>query len=450
MEYINRYLSGALVPISLAAVAIYYLIKLGMAPIRYPIVSLRAIFFGGDGAGTSSVRAVMVALAGTLGVGNIVGVATAISLGGPGAVFWMWVSAALAMILKYSEVVLAVLHRRKRGAEHHGGAMYYMKDHFSGLGHPRLGYIFCLVFTVFCLMNGASMGCMIQSNAIARSFEGTFGISRYICGAVVAFLSFVVFILNGKKIFSVCEKLVPLVSVLYIFMSLYVMIVGREGLEAVLADIFEGAFSLGSAGAGALGFFSSRALRYGTIRGLFSNEAGCGTSPIAHATADTDSPVRQGLFGIVEVFIDTVVVCTMTAFVILLHKDAALAHASDPIMMAMSAFSSVFGHPGEVLLSISVFLFAFATVICWGYYGRECIYFISASRRAERWYYLVYVMLAFFGAFVPLGGVWELADLAVGVMTLMNLAVLCGMSGEVREVTMLYYKNKRSFRRSSL
>jgi AGCS family alanine or glycine:cation symporter len=288
---------------------------------------------------------------------------------------------------------------------------------------------------------------MIQSNAISEAFKDTFGLSKQSMGFILAMLGIAVFFFNGKKIFALCEGLVPFASVLYIVMSLAVILPLSNRLPSVFKDIFESAFSFRSAGAGALGFLLSKALRYGTIRGLFSNEAGCGTSPIAHATASTDSPVEQGFFGIVEVFIDTMIVCTMTALVILLNFEHAGQYLGNPILMAFSAFSTSLGDFANVILSISVFLFAFATVVCWGYYGKECVYFINKTQTAEKTYYAFYILCIFFGSFISLDLVWELADFAVGGMTLMNLLVVSLMSGEVKKETEEYFKNKRASKR---
>ena len=446
MELINQYLSGTFVPFALVFCSFFFFVRLRGRPMRNLFTIIKSLFIKKEGSGVSPVRAVIFALAGTLGVGNIVGVASAIALGGAGAVFWMWISAFFAMILKYSEVVLALLHRRIRGDGFYGGAMYYMKDFFKSC--KKIGNIFTFVFAILCLINGFTMGCIIQSNAIVSSFASTFGIDEVLVGVLLAILSIIVFFFNGKKIFSLCEKLVPFVSLLYILMSLAVILPMKDKVPLVFGGILEGAFSFNSAGAGALGFLISRALRYGTIRGLFSNEAGCGSSPIAHATANTNSAVEQGFLGIFEVFIDTMLVCTMTAFVILLNWDSAAIYLSNPIMMAFAAFSRSLGDISNILLSVSVFLFAFATIVCWGYYGKECIYFLNPSKRAERIYYIFYITFIFIGSWISLDFVWELADFAVGGMTLMNLLIISLMSGEVKRKTDGYFEDIRYTKQS--
>ncbi len=439
MEYINRILSGTLMPLMLTLGALFFLLKLRGRPMSAPSTMLRALFKKKKGSGTSPLRAVIFALAGTLGVGNIVGVASAIALGGAGAVLWMWVSAALAMVLKYSEVLLAVRHRRIREGEYYGGAVYYIRDCFASRGKRTLGGIFALVFAVFCLANGFSMGCIIQSNAIASAAKTVLELDRILVGACLAVLGIIVLFFKGKKIFSLCEKLVPLVSVGYVIMSCTVIALSFDKMPSVLTEIIDGAFSFRSVGGGAFGFLVSDALRFGTIRGLFSNEAGCGTAPTAHATSNTDSPCEQGFLGIVEVFVDTMLVCTMTAFVILLSPASINSFSDDPIMMVFSAFSAALGSGSDVFLCISVFLFAFATVICWGYYGKECIYYLNKSKSAERIYYFIYIIFIFIGSVVSLEPVWQIADLAVGVMTLMNLLVLFLMRREITSETERYF-----------
>ena len=444
MESINKYLCGSIVPIALFIYSIFFFIKLRGKPMMTPGVIIKSAFTKKKKNGTSPIRAVIFALAGTLGVGNIVGVASAIALGGAGAVFWMWVSAFFAMILKYSEVVLALLHRRSRNGENFGGAMYYMKDYFHSRKRNIIAIIYSFVFSALCLVNGFTMGSVIQSNAIAQSFVATFKINPVLIGTLLAILSVVVFLFNGKKVFSLCEKLVPFVSVLYILMSFAVIFPSYDKLPSVIAEIFEGAFSISAVAGGGVGFLISNALRYGTIRGLFSNEAGCGTAPIAHATSNTDSPCEQGFLGIIEVFIDTILVCSVTAFVILLNKDVAFGFIENPMLMVYYAFSASLGSVSGVLLSISVFLFAFATIVCWGYYGKECVYFISKGNAKEKIYYLFYIFTVFLGSYISLDLVWQIADFAVGVMTLMNLFILGKMSGEIRKETLIYFKKRAS------
>ena len=447
MEFINKYLSGTALPIAILVCSIYFLVKLRGRPIVNPIAIVRSLFNKSNSNGVSPIKAVIFALAGTLGVGNIVGVASAISLGGAGSVFWMWISAFLAMILKYSEVVLAVKHRRTRNGENFGGAMYYMRDYFNSCKKHTLGYVLTLIFILLCLVNGLTMGCIIQSNAISEACKMTFGADGFAIGLILVIMSFTVFFLNGKKVFSICEKLVPFVSFLYIGMCLAVIAARYDKLPGVLEEIINDAFSFQSVGAGAMGFAVSKSLRYGTVRGLFSNEAGCGTSPIAHATANTSSPCEQGFLGVVEVFIDTMLVCTLTAFVILLNPKENFNYGNAPMMMVMNSFSNVLGNISNLLLSASVVLFAFATIICWGYYGRECVYYFNKSAKATKLYYILYIAFVFAGSIISLDLVWQLADFAVAGMTLINLSILVLMNKEIKTETESYFKKRASRRK---
>lgn len=448
METINKYLSGSIVPISIAVCAFLFLILLRGLPLAKPVQMMKLLFSKNSG-NSSSIRAVIFALAGTLGVGNIVGVASAVAMGGAGAVFWMWVSAFLAMILKYCEVVLAVIHRRTREGEYYGGAMYYMKDYFNSCHKFTRGTLFSLIFVVLCLLNAITMGCMIQSNSISTSLNTALGFDIKSVGAFVAVLSALVFFFKGKSLFSFCEKLVPFVSLLYIVMCLLVIFSSKGDIGRLLEKIITEAFDVKSAGAGALGFFISRAMRFGTVRGLFSNEAGCGTSPIAHATANTDSPCKQGLLGIIEVFIDTIVVCTLTAFVILKNEDIISQYANEPMLIVAKSFERELGGISVILLALCVFLFAFATIICWGFYGKECIYFFNKKRKAEKLYYAFYVAMIFFGAFVSMDLVWQIADFVVGSMVVLNLYVLWKLRAEIKRETFLCFEKRASRKGSS-
>jgi len=438
MERINAYLSGVILPIALLACSVFFIVRLSGAPFTHMSKFLSIMLKKRSGSGASPIRAVIFALAGTLGVGNIVGVASAISLGGAGALFWMWVSAFMAMILKYSEVVLAVKHRRKRNGDNYGGAQYYMTDLFALKGKSGVGVVFTLVFTALCLLNGFTMGGMIQSNTISEAFEITLEIPRGAVAIGVAITLIIVFLGNGKRIFSLCEKLVPFVSILYTLLCLAVIIKSYAQIPTVICEIISDAFNIRAAGGGALGFFMSRALRYGTIRGLFSNEAGCGTAPTAHATSDTDAPCEQGFLGMLEVFIDTIVVCTLTAFVLLLNKDCL--KLENPINTVLSAFELSLGEASGVLIALSLFFFALATIICWGYYGKECIYFVCKNCLAHRIYFVFFILAVSAGAYISLDGVWQAADLAIGLMTPMNLITLIFMNKEIVNETKQYFK----------
>lgn len=436
IEFLNTYVFGLAVPVLLIVAGVFFLFRLKFFHILHPSVILKTLCAKSDSDGMSPLRALSLALAGTLGVGNIVGVASAIYLGGVGSIFWMWISAAAAMLLKYAETVLALRHRR-RGDDgaYHGGAMYYIKDAFSAVGLGRVGGAVAAVFALLCIVNALSMGCVIQVNAVSRALLGVCNIETAFTGGVLAVLTAGVIIGGREGISRLTERLVPFMTVAYVVMSVAVMIIRADCVPSALCAIFEDAFRADSALGGVIGFVLSRGVRFGTMRGLMSNEAGCGTAPIAHAGSSAKCAAQQGIWGIVEVFVDTVVLCTMTAVVIIISLDEVSIYGTDPIMMTLRAYSSVLGGWSEYVMAAMVLFFGFATVICWAHYGMECVSYLSARsawRRTWQW-----AFIASYGAAVAVGAVtapdsvWGVADLALGAMTVINLAVICSMSGEV-------------------
>lgn len=443
MEMINQILSGVLVPLALVAFGLLFSVKLHGEPLRHSGQTLGRIFAEKGKGGRSQLGAVALALAGTLGVGNIVGVAGAIAAGGPGAVFWMWISALLAMVLKYGEVLLAVKHRRVRRGRRFGGAMYYMRDAFDSRGRAVLAGVFPTVFTVLCIINGFTMGGIIQADSASEAIAQALGVPKYLSAAAISIFALTVLLGGAEKIFSFCLKLVPLAAGVYMLMSFSVIIKSADGLGETFGDIVRDALTLRSAVSGVGGFVISKSLRYGTIRGLFSNEAGCGTSPMAHATADTDSPVKQGFLGVTEVFLDTVVFCTLTAFAVLLNREEALGAGEAPMLIVMRAFRADLGGIADVLVSGSVLLFALATVICWGYYGIECMRFLTGSEKYRGAYCVLYAAVIFVGSVFFSETAWEVSDLVIGLMTLMNLSTMYLLRNEIVEETKKYYKKEK-------
>ena len=393
--------------------------------------------------GISPFRAVTLALAGTLGVGNIAGVASSIAIGGFGSVFWMWVSAAVAMVLKYAEIVLAIRHRRLENDGYRGGASYYILDHLTTKGKRTPGKILGGFFAFLCIVNAITMGCVIQSNAISTSLEGVAGVPGWIVGAAVAILCAIVISGNAKWVSAFSEKTVPLMTIGYILLSVAVIVARSELIDDAIAVIFKDAFTFDSAAGGIIGFAISRGMRAGCMRGLMSNEAGCGTAPTAHAAAECSSPAAQGFWGIFEVFVDTILLCTLTALVIIvsvLGGGDAMAFASDPMMMAIKSFSSVLGSWSEYYMAISVLLFAFATIVCWAHYGKESVRFLTKKRSFSAVYVVLYSLFVFVGALTAPKSAWLAADLALGVMTVINLVVLFLMRKEIKEETDRFFK----------
>ena len=393
--------------------------------------------------GISPFRAVTLALAGTLGVGNIAGVASSIAIGGFGSVFWMWVSAAVAMVLKYAEIVLAIRHRRREGNEYRGGASYYILDFFVSKGKKTIGKILGGVFALLCIINALTMGCVIQSNAISTSFEGVTGLPTWIIGAILAILCVIVISGNAKWVSAFSEKTVPLMTVGYILLSVAVIAAKWELIDDALAAIFKDAFTFNSAAGGIIGFAISRGMKAGCMRGLMSNEAGCGTAPTAHTAAECSSPAAQGFWGIFEVFVDTILLCTLTALVIIvsvLGGGDAMAFSSDPMMMAIKAFSSVLGTWSEYYMVVSVLLFAFATIVCWAHYGKESISFLTKRTSFSAIYVILYSLSVFVGALTAPKSAWLMADLALGTMTIINLVILFLMRKEIKQETDRFFK----------
>ncbi len=438
LEIFNDRVISVLTPIMLMAAGLFFSFRLGFFYLRHPVKIIKSMLKRQKNDGISPFRAVTLALAGTLGVGNIAGVASSIAIGGYGSVLWMWVSAAVAMVLKYAEIVLSISHRRidRENGGYLGGAPYYIKDFFAARGKKVTGRAIGALFAVLCIVNSITMGCMIQSNAISTSFLGVLDFSPVIVGAAVAILSCIVISGNARFVSGFCEKTVPLMTLGYIALSVAVLAARWESVPDAFGLIFADAFSARSAAGGVLGFLVSRQLSAGTMRGLMSNEAGCGTAPTAHAAANTDSPARQGFWGIFEVFVDTILLCTLTALVIIVAGEGIVTQFSaDPMMMAIKAYSSVLGVWSEYYMCASVLLFAFATIVCWAHYGKESLRALTKKRAPVAVFVVLYALFVFVGAVSAPASAWLFADLALGIMTMINLPVLCLMSDEVKRET---------------
>lgn len=430
LEQINSVLSGAAVPLLLIPCGLFFCFRLRFFWILHPARTLRPLLAPARrSGGIPPRRALALSLAGTLGVGNIVGVSAAIYWGGPGAVFWMLVSAIAASALKYAETVLALRHRRTLpGGRHVGGAPYYIRDLFGAAGLPRAGAVLGGLFALLCLGNSLCMGCVIQVNAAAGALAGAWGTDTRVTGAVFALLA--LFIASGglKRISGAAAGLVPVMSAGFFLMSAAVLILRADALPNVVRLVFSDAFSGRSALGGVLGAVFSDALRHGVMRGLLTNEAGAGTSPLAHAAADA-APAEQGVLSIAEVTADTVILCSMTSAVILIGWDSAAVWGENSVMMTVSAYAAVLGSWAEQAISAAVVLFGFATVICQSFYGLECVSVLTrrsprAEKAARAAFVPVFALTCFFGASVPPASVWGISDLTLGLMTLINVTAL--------------------------
>ena len=396
-------------------------------------------------------QAVSTALAATVGTGNIAGVTGAICVGGPGAVFWMWISALFGMVTKYAEVVLAVRYReRNENGDWVGGPMYYIRN---GLG-KKFNWLACL-FCVLGALAAFGIGNMTQVNTIATSintaidsFGGTtaaytmelFGqtvpVSSLMVGAVVAMIVGMVLFGGIKRIGAVAELMVPVMAAVYIIASVIVVAFNFENLGNVFAMIFKGAFSADAALGGAFGITIMTTIQKGVGRGVFSNEAGLGSAPMAHASSSERDPVKQGLYGIFEVFMDTVVICTLTALTLLCGAADKIVWGQDAGAELISAsFSSVFGaQVGSMLVAVGISLFALSTILSWSLYGTRCCEFLLGST-AARVYQVIFVCVILVGATLKLGLVWNIADTLNGFMAVPNLVALLGLSPVVVKLT---------------
>ena len=379
----------------------------------------------------SPFQALTTALAATAGTGNIVGVATAIASGGPGAIFWMWVSAFFGMMTKYAEIVLAVKYRRRNEkGEFVGGPMYYIEQ---GLHMKWLARLFSVFGVCACF----GIGNMTQVNSIAGAMEDAFGVRPIVTGLVVAALTTMVLLGGITRIARVTEKFVPVMAVLYSAAAFAVVVMNWRALPEAVGLIFQRAFTPTAAAGGFLGSALANTIQKGVARGVFSNEAGLGSAPIAHAAADTDSAVRQGMWGIFEVFVDTIVMCTCTALVLL--TTGAWRTGADGAALTIAAFSMSFHEAAGGFLAFCIFFFAFSTLVSWGFYGEKCLEYLMGTTRWHMAFRAVFVAVILLGAVTSLEIVWQVADTLNGFMALPNLVALIFLSGSVVHETKAFF-----------
>ncbi len=382
-----------------------------------------------DPGAISQFQALATALAGTIGTGNIVGVATAITAGGPGAIFWMWISALVGMMTKYAENVLGNRYRyRDAQGKWVGGPMVYIE---RGLGCRWLA----VLFAVFCAAASFGIGNMTQANSISGALASSFGLSPLAVGIAVATLAGVVILGGIKRLASVTERLVPFMAVTYTLGGVLIICLNWRGIPAAFSAILSDAFTLRAAGGGAVGFILSDAVRYGVARGVFTNEAGLGSSVIVNSASNVKEPVRQGMWGIFEVFFDTIVMCTITALAILTSGAHLL--GGDGAELAIAAFSSGFGRFGGVFITLAVCCFAFATILGWSYYGERAVDYLFGAR-ARIYYRLCFIGMTVVGCVGSLQLVWSVSDTFNGLMALPNLIAVLLLSPEVFAATRDY------------
>jgi len=378
----------------------------------------------------SHFQALMTALAATVGIGNIVGVATAISLGGPGAVFWMWMTGLVGMVTKYSEAVLAVKYREKGEHGMRGGPMYYLA---KGAGLPWLGTL----FAIFTALAAFGIGNMTQANATAKIFQSTFNIDPLVTGLVLMVLTALVILGGIRSIGRFTSFLVPFMIIGYVAASLFVLAMNAAEIPHAFGLIFYHAFNPAAATGGFAGATIAAAMRYGIARGVFSNESGLGSAPIAAAAARTNDPVKQALVSMTQTFIDTLVVCTMTALVIL--TATRWMDGVSPAELARSSMAETLGHTGTLIVALATALFAYSTLIGWNYYGEKAVEYLFGPR-SIRIYRIFFIAAVIVGSTTSLEFVWNFSDLMNGMMALPNLIGLLLLSKVIKSETERYFK----------
>lgn len=379
-------------------------------------------------------QALMTALAATVGTGNIAGVATAIAVGGPGALFWMWITGLVGMATKYSEAVLGVKYREADSfGTMSGGPMYYLS---KGLKQPWLGTLFAL----FASIAAFGIGNMVQSNSVADAMEATFSVPTWITGIVLAVATALVILGGIKSIGRVTEILVPFMIVFYMMAAIVVTILNYEGIPSIFLYVFNDAFSPSAASGGFLGASVMLTIRNGVARGVFSNESGLGSASIAAAAAQTKHPVTQALVSMTQTFIDTIVVCSFTGFVII--ASGAWNSGSTGAQLTTEAFShGLPGTWGGIVVALGLVFFAYSTILGWSYYGEKSLEYLIGAR-SVRPYRILFCIFVFFGAIARLDLVWTFSDIMNGLMAFPNLIGLIGLGGIVAAETRDYYKHK--------
>jgi len=399
-----------------------------------------------DDKSISQFQSLCTALAATIGTGNIVGVATAIATGGPGAIFWMWIVALFGMMTRFSENVLGIYYRRKNNkGEWSGGAMYYLRDGLgSQIGFKKFGSFLAILFSTFCLLASFGIGNMSQINSIAGNMQSAFNVPPFITGIVLMVIAGLVILGGIKRIAAVAEKFVPFMAIFYILGTFIIWFVNIEQTGAMLTSIFKGAFGIKAVGGGIVGSGIKMAITWGMKRGVFSNEAGLGSSVMVHSNSNVKEPVRQGMWGIFEVFTDTIIVCTLTAFVILssglvdLETGKVLSSVTDSALVG-EAFSTVFGSFGPIFIAIAILLFAFSTVLGWSHYGTKACEYLFGEKSTII-YKVFFIIVIFFGATMSLDLAWDLSDTFNGLMAIPNLIGIITLSPIVMKITNNYVK----------
>lgn len=445
---VNSFAWGPIMLILLVGTGVYLSIRTGFLQVRkfgYIMKNTFGSLFRNSnkdhGKNLSPFQAVTTALAGTVGTGNIAGVTGAIFVGGPGAVFWMWVSAFFGMCTKYAEIALAIKFREKdKDGQYHGGPMYYITN---GLG--KNWKWLAVIFAVLGGLASFGIGNIAQSNEIAGAAKGLFGLDPLVTGIILAVVVAIVILGGVKRIGQVTSYLVPFMAIFYILAGIAVIVLRITDIPSAFAAIFKGAFSFKSVGGGIFGYAIMLAMRQGVARGVFSNEAGLGSAPIAHAASSTEEPVEQAMWGVFEVFVDTVVICSFTALAVILSGvlDTAggLGAFSSKGAAAAAAFNEILpGTIGGTIIQISLLFFALSTILSWSYYGESCWAYITNNNKVVDYIYkIIFILVCIVGSIGSGTLMWDIADTLNGLMALPNLIALIPLAGIVAKLTKDYF-----------
>lgn len=440
VAFLNTILWDYSLLILLLGTGIIYTFQLKFIQVRKFKDGMKALFGNfslhgeNGGNGLSSFQALTTAIAAQVGTGNIAGAATAIASGGPGAIFWMWVSAFFGMATIYAEAVMAQHTKVVKDGTVVGGPVYYIKHVFKG----KFGSFLASFFSVAIILALGFMGNMVQSNSIGVSFQNAFNVNPLVVGIFVAIVAGIIFIGGIKRIARFTEKIVPIMAILYVIGCLIILIMNPSGLVEAFKNIFVGAFNPNAIMGGALGVTVQKAMRYGVARGLFSNEAGMGSTPHAHATADVKHPGDQGIIAMMGVFIDTFIILTMTALVIL--STGVLGNGLTGSELAQSAFDVGFGSFGKIFIAFCMLFFAFTTIVGWYYFGEVNVRYLFGEKMVKV-YAVIVVICVVIGSTLKVDLVWNMSDMFNGLMVLPNLIAILACMGIVKKITK-EYENK--------
>lgn len=433
---IDDFVWGPAMLVLLVGTGIFLTVRLKFLPWRNLWFAIKSIFdksdTGGKDGDISPFQSLMTALAATIGTGNIAGVATALASGGPGAVVWMWISALFGLSTKYAESVLAVKYREKNEhGEYMGGPMYALKNGFK---NKKLGRFLAVLFCVFAVCASFGIGNLTQANSIASAIEDSFGISTWIVGIVLVILCIIVLIGGIKSIGKVCGVVVPVMAVFYVISALAVIIINIGNVPEGLRNIFSMAFGIRPFAGGAAGISVQTVISKGVARGVFSNEAGLGSAPIAAAAAKTDNASKQGYVNMTGTFFDTLVICSLTGLSIassgVLGTVADGEVVSGTVLTSM-AFSTALGELGPIVVSVGIALFAFSTILGWEYYGEKSLEYLVKNNKVTMAYRIIFCLITFVGATTTLDIVWSFSDIANALMAIPNLICLLVLNGVV-------------------